>query len=86
MIVECDAERLMAQAPWTIETYLNQIVEILDRKFGAGYAKSNPELMAACVKCCVIDFSSAVICKIFEAGVSELVEVLRELSEDLSAE
>ncbi len=54
-------ETLMRQAPMTISDYLDGAVSAIDKQFGDGYAKANPELVAGFIKACAMDFNSMVI-------------------------
>ncbi len=49
---------LMRQARDTAETYFNQAVRIIDEKFGEGYAKEHPELIAGFMKTAAKDFDT----------------------------
>lgn len=49
---------LMRQARDTAETYFNQAVRIIDEKFGEGYAKEHPELIAGFMNTTAKDFDT----------------------------
>lgn len=49
---------LMHQARDTAETYFNQAVRIIDEKFGEGYAKEHPGLIAGFIKTAAKDFDT----------------------------
>lgn len=49
---------LMRQARDTAETYFNQAVRIIDEKFGEGYAKEHPGLIAGFMKTAAKDFDT----------------------------
>lgn len=49
---------LIRQARDTAETYFNQAVRIIDGKFGEGYAKEHPELIAGFMKTAAMDFDT----------------------------
>ena len=52
--------------PGTVEVYMQDIVEIIDRQFGEGYAKEHPELVASFVHDSTIDYAAAVFNTILE--------------------
>jgi len=49
---------LMLQAMDTAETYFNRAVRVIDEKFGGGYAKAHPELIAGFMKTAAKDFDT----------------------------
>ena len=51
---------LMRQARDTAETYFNQAVRIIDEKFGEGYAKERPELIAGFMNAAARDFDTSI--------------------------
>ena len=55
-----DAHHLMLQAPRTIEEYVDGAQKVLDRAFGKGYAKSNPQLVAAFISAAALDFATSI--------------------------
>lgn len=55
-----DLHNAMLQAPMTIEMYLDGGIKVIDRHLGIGYAKEHPELLAAFIKGCCMDFQCAV--------------------------
>jgi hypothetical protein len=81
-MIDATPEKLMQQAPSTVEFYLDRVIEMLDQKFGSEFSSKNPKFVSDCVKACAIDFCTAIICKTFEEGVSELVEILHERIEN----
>lgn len=50
---------LMRQARDTAETYFNQAIRIIDEKFGEGYAKEHPELVAGFMNTAARDFDTS---------------------------
>jgi hypothetical protein len=50
------AEKLMEQASWTSTSYMNDAVDSIDKKFGKGYAKKNPQLIGAFMQTAALDF------------------------------
>jgi hypothetical protein len=55
-----NVENAMRQAPMTIDFYLLKVIESIDDRFGAGYAKAHPELVAQLVIACTKDFDSVI--------------------------
>ncbi len=54
-------ESMMRQAPHTIEFYLGEAIESIDKCFGEGYAKKHPELVGSFIQACTVDFDAAII-------------------------
>ncbi len=46
----------MYQAPKTIAGYMIDSIAHIDKAFGDGYAKSNPELVGAFIQACALDY------------------------------
>ena len=47
----------------TAETYFNQAIEIIDQRFGDGYAEVHPELLGAFRHTAALDFQACIIAK-----------------------
>jgi hypothetical protein len=48
----------MRQAPMTAQTYLTEAIQIIDDKFGEGYAKSHPAIVGAFIQTCAADYAA----------------------------
>lgn len=66
----------VTQAGKTIKQYLNQAREAIDDVFGAGYARHNPVLVAACVKAQAEDYKTVAIA----APLYEISQSIDELA------
>jgi hypothetical protein len=53
----------MKQASMTADTYLTSAVECIDREMGKGFAKANPQLIAAFMQVTARDFHTAMMTK-----------------------
>lgn len=62
-------DTLLRQAPMTAETYLENAIDWLDRRYGAGFALRNPVLIGIYVDACVRDFHTATISKLVRDGI-----------------
>ncbi len=51
---------LMRQANDTAETYMNNAVRIIDKKFGAGFAQKNPRLVGDFMRTASLDFITVI--------------------------
>lgn len=53
--------KLMEDSFSTAKNHFNNAVEFIDSKFGEGYSKNNPELIAAFMQSSVIEYSGTAI-------------------------
>ena len=51
-------ETLMRQAVMTSAEYMSGAIREIDAKFGEGYAKKHPELVAAFINSCAMDYAT----------------------------
>ncbi len=56
-----DNTQAVFQAGDTISTYLSQAVEMIDRRFGKGYAAEHPALVAECIHSQALDYNSTAL-------------------------
>lgn len=68
---------LMLQARDTAETYFNQSIRIIDSKFGEGYAKAHPELIAGFMRTAAMDFHTAILNQKLDSLICEIFELYR---------
>jgi hypothetical protein len=57
-------DTLLRQASLTAEDYFLKAIIAIDEKFGEGYAKKNPDLIAAFMKTASVDFATTSISKL----------------------
>lgn len=89
MRIEADFGTLMRQAPATIALYLGEARKAIDAEFGEGYAKKNPDLLAAFVKASAQDFHSAsmgVAAQHVADAIDRVSETAQAISDALTAE
>lgn len=70
--MESEYDRWMRQAPSTVKLYLVEAIEIIDSKLGKGYAKQHPELVAAFITSCSIDYGTTIIHASIESVATSL--------------
>ncbi len=70
------ADHLMRQAASTADYYLKEAISRLDQIGGVGYAKKNPELLAAFMITCATDYNTMVM----DTRASELIARVGEIS------
>jgi hypothetical protein len=72
----CSITEAFRQTKPTVSQYTMNAIDILDEEFGDGYAKKNPNLVAALVKAQTLDFNNCMM----TAANYEIAESLRSLS------
>jgi len=61
------ATNAVFQAGMTVETYLNQAVDMIDKRFGEDYAVRHPAFVAECIRAQTMDFNSvALVAALYE--------------------
>lgn len=53
-------EDFVKTSPYSAHEWFHEAVKTVDSKFGVGYAKKHPELIAAMVQATAIDFQTSV--------------------------
>lgn len=59
-MITADYTTLLRQSSMTAGQWLDDAVRELDKKFGEGYAKENPQLVAAFMNVAALDFTTSV--------------------------
>jgi hypothetical protein len=67
MSITTNNETLLRQAPMTADVYLDHAIRDIDDRLGKGFAKAHPELIAAYIQTCALDFGAAVIARAIES-------------------
>jgi hypothetical protein len=73
--ISANNENLVEQVPATTNEYLDHAIGALDERFGVGFAKDNPGLVAAYVQACAVGLGTAFIARAVET-FSVVVEPL----------
>lgn len=58
-MIHLDAQALMEQAATTADYYMQRAVSAITHQFGIGYAKDNPQLVAAFMEVAARDYNTA---------------------------
>jgi hypothetical protein len=61
-----DESTMMRQAPMTAEHYLLRCEEILEKHWGKGAGRENPQILAAMIQACAVDFQGVALLQIRE--------------------
>jgi hypothetical protein len=71
--IEAGNEDLLVQASITADSYMNKAIEYIDDSFEEeGYAKKNPELVAAFMQASALDLGAAIIARAIETLADEI--------------
>jgi hypothetical protein len=80
------AQTAVEQAYKTADQYFREAVRRIDEKFGDGYAKKNPRLVATFMQVAAKDFDTAVSCGQVEAtGINTLMSQAYDLMDYLKS-
>jgi hypothetical protein len=89
----------MRQAPATADLYLSKAIDSIDGRLGKGYSKQHPELLAAFLHTCALDFGTAVLAQAIEglyeplraddfggleSSLNDIAKAIREHGEEAS--
>ena len=61
MDITADADMLLKQASMTAHDYLWSAVDLIDKQFGDGFARKNPELVAQMIRAQSADFNTSIM-------------------------
>lgn len=59
--IDADSSTLMKQAPMTAAEYFDAGINIIDGRFGKGYAQANPALLAGFIQAASMDFVGSLL-------------------------
>jgi len=77
------ATELMFQSQTTVSSHLHAAKKAIDQQFGEGYAKSNPDLLGACLIATVHDFKIAVMATAYQDLSKNLDDLARIANEGI---
>jgi hypothetical protein len=83
--ISASNETLLRQASMTANEYFDKAIEGIDARFGKGFAKAHPELIAAHMQAAAIDLGAAVIARAIETGVGSLSEIVEAIDRNVEA-
>lgn len=73
---DISAENALRQAGMTVDQYMAQAIDIIDGRFGDGYARGHSELVGQLVQAQATDFNSTVI----SAALYEIADQLDQIA------
>lgn len=65
--ITANSDTLMRQAPMTADLYLREAIKSVEDAMGKGAAATYPQIVAAYMNACAMDFGAAVIARGLEA-------------------
>lgn len=71
-MIEADPETLMRQAWKTASEYMLYGEQEIDARFGKGFAKAHPELLAAFMRTAAADYGASLIAKEIGNAINDL--------------
>jgi hypothetical protein len=75
--ITVDAGELVQQAAMTVDSYLSDAINRIDRLLGVGYAASHPELLGVFIRACAADYHSAMLLHVGNRCADALLEIAR---------
>lgn len=81
--VEASFNTLYSQSKESAESYMHTAVRNIDEQFGEGYAKANPNLVAAFMQTAVTDFTASSTAKVNGAALRVIAESLDRMATGL---
>ncbi len=78
--ITASTQTLFSQASDAAESYMNRAVSSIDSRFGDGFAKKNPELIAAFMKTCASDFAASINGRSLEKVASRIESLAMPLN------
>lgn len=83
MAITANTDTLLRQAPMTATTYLLEAVNEINKILGEGYAEKHPELVAAFIQTCAIDFHTCLTVKAIEEASESITYELSQVAKAL---
>jgi hypothetical protein len=80
--ISADNDSLVEQVPVTTNDYLDHAIGALDERFGGGFAKANPNLVAAYMHACAIGLGTAFLARAIEGLPNATARVIAEIEHD----
>jgi hypothetical protein len=83
--ITATGDGLLEQSSATADLHFARAVTCIDDTFGDGFAKQNPDLIAAFMRTAVADLASAVIARAIEASALELASAVRSAAAEIAS-
>jgi hypothetical protein len=84
MEITADFTTLLRQASMTANEYLRNAITDIDDRLGKGYAKADPELIAAYMQTAALDMAAATIAKCIGSAIEDAGSSLDNLGDALT--
>lgn len=82
--INASNETLSAQASISAKQYMIEAKEAIDAEFGSGYAKENPELVAAFMRTAAMDFHTMILGRTLNEQLGQVELALKSTSTAIS--
>lgn len=79
--VDACLETIRVQAADAVEDYLARAVGCIDKQFGEGFAKKNPDLVAALVNASVAELNSSTQAKVYASALDGIATSLEKIAD-----
>ncbi|WP_425892665.1 hypothetical protein [Aeromonas veronii] len=79
--IDASFDTIRVQAADVVDYYLNRAVHSIDDHFGQGFAKENPELVAALVSASVAEINSSTQAKVHASALDGIASALEKIAD-----
>lgn len=82
--IEANVPTLHRQTGMTAADYLRSALKEIDTELGEGMARKHPDLVAAFMRCCAVDFQTAIIAQTMQEGLAQIGRAIAEAGDERS--
>lgn len=82
-LVELEFAKIMKQSGSTIDWYLMEAVEHIDKKFGKDFSENNPELVGNFILACSLDFLAGSVIKALDECAGKICIEIGRVAEEM---
>jgi hypothetical protein len=79
--ISADNDTLLEHVPVTTDQFLDHAIGALDERYGVGYAKLNPNLVAAYLRACTDNFAAAILARAIEAIEDDIAKFVTAMTQ-----
>jgi len=83
MAIEIGYDDILRQSSMAVHDILLRAIDDIDKHLGAGYAKSHPELLAACIAAATSEFNNSAMIVAIQEASSKVGAALEDIARSL---
>jgi hypothetical protein len=81
--IDISSQRLLEQAVTTADHYMFHAKQLVDERFGKGYATKHPELVVAFMYTAAADYGAGILAQQLRAGLDNIAVQLADIGEQM---